>query len=202
MTITRNTILASRHKELGSELEEWNNMGMPWTYDQDVNLEHQAIRNKACLFDLSGLKKVRVSGPDALQVLDHVCTRDLTLIYPGKSVYALLLDENGGITDDCIMFHIMPNCWMMVHGGGTAMEQLGKSAENKAVQISFDDDLHNLSLQGPVNEATKFLPKLTILCLYGIQSGSRARVLALFLAALPALIWSEWKLACSSILTI
>ncbi|MBT7950050.1 MAG: aminomethyl transferase family protein [Gammaproteobacteria bacterium] len=159
MTITRNTILASRHKELGSELEEWNNMGMPWTYDQDVNLEHQAIRNKACLFDLSGLKKVRVSGPDALQVLDHVCTRDLTLIYPGKSVYALLLDENGGITDDCIMFHIMPNCWMMVHGGGTAMEQLGKSAENKAVQISFDDDLHNLSLQGPA--AVEFLDQHT-----------------------------------------
>ncbi len=159
MTITRTTALASRHKDLGSELEEWNNMGMPWTYKQDVNLEHQAIRNKACLIDVSGLKKVRISGPDALQVCDHVCTRDLGLIYPGKSAYALVLDDNGGITDDCIMFHIMPDCWMMVHGGGTAMEQLGKSAEGKDVQIMFDDELHNLSLQGPA--AVEFLDQHT-----------------------------------------
>lgn len=149
MTITRNTVLAERHKALGSTLEEWNGMGMPWTYEQDVNLEHQAIRSKACLFDLSGLKKVRVSGPDALSVCNDVCTKDLTVIYPGKSTYTLILNEEGGITDDAIMFHIMPNCWMMVHGGGTGMEQLQKSAEDKDVQLEMDDDLHNLSLQGP-----------------------------------------------------
>ncbi|RKZ47905.1 MAG: aminomethyl transferase family protein [Gammaproteobacteria bacterium] len=159
MTIKRTSILKARHESLGSNLEEWNEMGMPWTYDQDVNLEHQAIRTKACLFDLSGLKKIRVSGVDALAVCNDICTKNLTIIYPGKSTYVLILNENGGITDDAIMFHITPNCWMMVHGGGTGMEQLQKSAENKDVTIEMDDDLHNLSLQGP--SAVKLLDQHT-----------------------------------------
>jgi aminomethyltransferase len=124
-------------------------MDVPWAYDQDVNAEHRAVRTAAGLFDVSGLKKMHITGPDARAVLNHLCTRDLTLIYPGKSAYALILNEEGGITDDCILFHIKPNDWLMVHGGGTGREQLAKSAEGKDISIQFDDDLHDISLQGP-----------------------------------------------------
>jgi aminomethyltransferase len=130
-------------------------MDVPWEYDQDVNAEHQAVRTAAGLFDVSGLKKMHITGPDALAVLNHLCTRDLTMIYPGKSVYALILNDEGGITDDCILFHIKPNDWLMVHGGGTGREQLAKSAEGKDISIQFDDDLHDISLQGP--KAVDFL---------------------------------------------
>jgi len=82
-------------------------------------------------------------------VADHVMTRDMTQIGVGRSVYALVLTDDGGFTDDCIMFHLAPNHIMMVHGSGTAMEQLQKSAVGKNVDIRFDDDLHNISLQGP-----------------------------------------------------
>ena len=73
----------------------------------------------------------------------------MTRIHAGRSVYAIVLDEDGGFTDDCIMFNVAPNDMMMVHGSGTAMEQLQKSAEGKDVHIQFDDDLHDISLQGP-----------------------------------------------------
>lgn len=159
MASPRQSVLASRHRALGSPLGDWNGMDTAWSYDQDVNAEHRAVRFAAGLFDVSGLKKVQVSGPDALAVLNHVCTRDLTQIYPGKSAYAVICDENGGFTDDCIMYHISPNVWMMVHGSGTAQEQLRKSAEGKNVQILFDDDLHNISLQGP--KAVHFLNEHT-----------------------------------------
>lgn len=151
--------MASRHRALGSPLGDWNGMDTAWAYAQDVNAEHRAVRGAAGLFDVSGLKKVQVSGPDALAVLNHVCTRDLTLIYPGKSAYAVICDENGGFTDDCIMYHLSPNVWMMVHGSGTGFEQLHKSAAGKNVQILFDDDLHNISLQGP--QAVHFLNEHT-----------------------------------------
>ena len=134
-------------------------MDVPWSYAQDINAEHKAVRTAAGLFDVSGLKKIHITGPDSLAVLNHLCTRDLTLIYPGKSVYALMLNEEGGITDDCIMFHIKPNDWLMVHGGGTGREQLAKSAEGKDVSIQFDDDLHDISLQGP--KAVDFLDRHT-----------------------------------------
>ncbi len=149
MASPRQSALASRHRALGSELGEWNEMDVAWEYDQDINEEHKAVRTAAGLFDVSGLKKIHVTGPDAQSVLNHVCTRDLTKIDPGRSVYALILTENAGITDDCIMFHLAPNDWMMVHGGGHGMEQLQKSAQGKNVSIEFDDDLHDISLQGP-----------------------------------------------------
>ncbi len=151
MAVVRHSALESRHQALGSPLGDWNGMDVPWEYDQDVTVEHLAVRNAAGLFDVSGLKKVHIVGPEALAVADYVCTRDLSLLYPGKSVYAVILNEEGYITDDCIMFHMSPNHVMMVHGGGTAMEQLQKSAPGRDVNIIFDDDLHDISLQGPIS---------------------------------------------------
>ncbi len=149
MAVTRHSALESRHQALGSPLGEWNEMDVPWEYAQDINDEHLAVRHAAGLFDVSGLKKNHIIGPDAISVANHVCTRDLSILYPGRSTYAIILNEDGYITDDCIMFHISPNHVMMVHGGGTGMEQLQKSAQNKDVNIIFDDDLHDISLQGP-----------------------------------------------------
>lgn len=159
MASPRQSALASRHRALGSSLGDWNEMDVAWEYNQDVTKEHRAVRQAAGLFDVSGLKKIHVTGPDTVSVLDHVCTRDLTRLYPGRSVYALILNEDGRITDDCIMFNIMPNSFMMVHGSGTGMEQLKKSAAGKDVSIEFDDDLHNISLQGP--KAVEFLDQHT-----------------------------------------
>ena len=149
MPSPRQTILASRHRALGSELADWNGMDMAWEYDQDVNDEHLAIRTAAGLFDVSGLKKVHLVGPDSLAVADHVVTRDLSEIPYGRSVYALVLTEEGRFTDDCIVFNMGPNYVFFVHGSGTAMEQLEKSAKGKEVNILFDDDLHDISFQGP-----------------------------------------------------
>lgn len=163
MTSPRQSALASRHQALGSELSDWNGMGVPWEYGRNINEEYEAVRTAAGLFDVSGLKKIHVCGPDARSVLDHVCTRDLTKVYPGRSVYALILTDEAGITDDCIMFHIGPNDWLMVHAAGHGMEQLQKSAKGKDVSIYFDDDLHDISLQGP--KALKFLDQFTPLAL-------------------------------------
>ena len=167
MSVTRHTALESRHKALGSPLGDWNGMDMPWEYDQDVVKEHLAVRNSAGLFDVSGLKKIHIVGADAHAVANHVCTRDLSIVYPGRSIYAIILNEGGFITDDCIMFHIAPNHVMMVHGSGTGMEQLQKSAQGKDVNIIFDDDLHDISLQGP--KAVDFLNQHTPIDLQSLK---------------------------------
>ena len=142
-------------------------MDVPWEYDQDVVQEHLAVRNAAGLFDVSGLKKIHIVGSDAHAVANHVCTRDLSIVYPGRSIYAIILNEDGRITDDCIMFHISPNHIMMVHGGGTCMEQLQKSAQGKDVSIIFDDDLHDISLQGPIS--VDFLDQYTPIDMHSLK---------------------------------
>ena len=147
--LSRTSALASRHTELGSGLEDWNDMGTAWSYNSDPNDEHDAIREAAGMFDMSPLKKVFVRGPDAAKVIDHVITRDMTTIYPGKSAYGAILTDQGTVCDDAIIANNGDDEWMHCHGSGESMQRLQESAEGLNVDIELDDDLHNISLQGP-----------------------------------------------------
>ncbi|MZQ88693.1 aminomethyl transferase family protein [Frigidibacter albus] len=153
----RFSALADRHRALGSNLEDWSGMGTAWTYAKDIQDEHTAIRTKAGLMDVSGLKKLHLVGPHAIAVLDYVTTRNMAKVTPGRSVYACILNEKGFFTDDCIVYRTGPNAFMVVHGSGTAHEEITKQCIGRNVAVLFDDDLHDLSLQGPV--AVDFLAK-------------------------------------------
>lgn len=158
MTVSwRNAVLADRHRALGSKLEDWNGMPTAWTYDKDMAAEHVAIRTKAGLMDVSGLKKIHMVGPHALAVLDAITTRDVSKIAPGRSVYACMLNDRGHFTDDCIIYRTGPNAWMLVHGSGSGHEEVVKQAMGRNCAVLFDDDLQDLSLQGPL--AVDFLAK-------------------------------------------
>nr|WP_320134649.1 aminomethyltransferase family protein [uncultured Amphritea sp.] len=146
----RHSALAERHRALGSKLEDWNGMGTPWSYDSDLSLAHEAIRTKAGLMDVSGLKKVHFVGPHAENLLEYVCTRDITKLYPGKSVYATILNESGKFVDDCVIYRTGPNAFMVVFGAGNGYEMLVRASQGRQVSVLFDDDLHDLSLQGPI----------------------------------------------------
>ncbi|WP_330213947.1 aminomethyltransferase family protein [Pseudomonas sp. Z18(2022)] len=146
----RISALAERHRALGSNLEDWNGMGTAWTYSSGLADHHQAIRTRAGLMDVSGLKKVHYVGPHAESLLQWATTRDIAKLYPGKSVYASMLDEDGKFVDDCIVYRTGPNAFMVVHGAGTGHEMLVRSAQGRQVAVLFDDDLHDLSLQGPL----------------------------------------------------
>ena len=153
----RFSTLADRHRALGSKLEDWSGMGTAWTYDKDADEEYTAIRTKAGLMDVSGLKKVHITGPHASHLIDLATTRDVEKIYPGKSAYACMLNEAGKFTDDCILYRTGPNAWMVVHGSGTGHEELQRASVGRDVSLRFDDNLHDLSLQGPT--AVDYLAK-------------------------------------------
>jgi len=147
--LSRASALASRHTALGSGLEDWNGMGTAWEYSTDACDEHDAIREAAGLFDMSPLKKVRVRGSDAAAVVDHVATRDLSAVGPGESAYGAVLTEQGTVADDAIVANLDDDHWLFVHGSGSSMELLQESGAGRDVSIELDDDLHDLSLQGP-----------------------------------------------------
>ena len=154
----RHSALAHRHAEIGGELEDLNGIGTAWFYDdtpERAKADYEAVRTKAGLMDVSGLKKVHLVGPDAAYVIDRVTTRNVEKIAVGRSTYAAILNSEGKFVDDCVIYHLAVNSWMVVHGTGTGMEQLTMVAAAKNVAVLFDDDLHNMSLQGPV--AVEFL---------------------------------------------
>ena len=132
-------------------------MGTAWTYAKDVSEDHVAIRTKAGLMDVSGLKKLHLVGPNSSAVLNMVTTRDVTKIYPGKSAYACMLNEAGHFIEDCILYRMGPNSWMVVHGSGAGQETIAGFTAGRNAALIVDDDLHDLSLQGPL--AVDFLSK-------------------------------------------
>jgi len=132
-------------------------MGTAWTYDKDMSQEHVAVRTKAGLMDVSGLKKVHLVGPHAIAVLDHITTRNMAKITPGRSVYGCMLNDRGYFTEDCITYRTGPNSWMLVHGSGSGHEEVVKQAAGRNCAVLFDDDIHDLSLQGPL--AVDYLAK-------------------------------------------
>ena len=146
----RFSALADRHRALGSQLEDWSGMGTAWSYSGDPIREYEAIRSKAGLMDVSGLKKVHVTGSHASHVIDRATTRNIEKLMPGRSVYATMLNDAGKFIDDCVIYRTGPNAFMVVHGSGGAHEQLTMAATGRDVSIRFDDNLHDLSLQGPL----------------------------------------------------
>ncbi len=170
----RTSALAHRHAEIGGELEDWNGMGTAWFYDhtpERAKADYEAIRTKAGLMDVSGLKKVHVVGEDAAYVIDRVTTRNVEKIAPGRSTYASILDSRGLFVDDCIIYHIAVNSWLVVHGTGTGMEQLTTVAAGKNCSVIFDDDLHDMSLQGPkaVDILAQDVPGIRDLAYFGLM---------------------------------
>jgi aminomethyltransferase len=154
----RFSALGDRHRALGSELEDWSGMGTAWSYSKgDPEQEYLAIRTKAGLMDVSGLKKLHLNGPAASHVIDRATSRNVEKIMPGRSVYATMLNDAGKFVDDCVIYRMGPNSWMVVHGSGGAHEQLTMAASGRDVALRFDDNLHDLSLQGPL--AVDYLEK-------------------------------------------
>ncbi|WP_120499735.1 aminomethyltransferase family protein [Roseovarius sp. EL26] len=147
--LSRTSALASRHRALGSGLEDWNGMGTAWSYETDPNDEHDAVRDAAGMFDMSPLKKVLVRGSEAASVLDHLTTRDISKIAPGQAAYLSVLTEQGTLADDAIVSNNGNGEWMIAHGSGDTMALLEASANGRDVAVEFTDDLHDLSVQGP-----------------------------------------------------
>ncbi|MCI3948305.1 MAG: gcvT [Acidimicrobiales bacterium] len=90
---------------------------MPLSYPDGTLAEHRACREGAAVFDVSHLGTVRVTGPDALGLLQEALTNDLGRIAPGRTQYTHLLDDvDGSVLDDLIVwwveaerFDVMPN---------------------------------------------------------------------------------------------
>ena len=111
---TRVSELEAEHRALGAGLDDWNGMDVAWSYATSAEKEHDAVREAAGLFDVSGLKKVWIKGPDALAVVEKIATRDMSRIYKGKSAYCPLLTDAGTICDDNIIFHVDDNKYLYV----------------------------------------------------------------------------------------
>ena len=112
----RHAALEDAHQALGAKLVEFGGWLMPVAYPQGTLHEHRACRSGAVVFDVSHLGTVRVDGPSAFDQLQATLTNDLRKVGPGRAQYTHLLDDDGSVLDDIIVwwvdettFDVMPN---------------------------------------------------------------------------------------------
>ena len=146
----RKNVLNDRHRALGTNFEaSWNDMPIPQNYASDPYVETETVREAAGLFDVTALRLIDVSGPDALTALNAMLTSDIAKIKPGKSAISNIVDDEGSLIDDVLIYCDGPNAYRISHGGGSLEDVLPQFAQGHNVQFRKDDDTHILSLQGP-----------------------------------------------------
>lgn len=149
--ITRETALDSRHRALGSDLKDsWNGMPIPQRYATNPYDEVAATRYRAGLIEVTGLNIYNVSGPDATKFLNYLLTTDVTKSQPGDSHISNTVNDNGALIDDVLVYIDGPNAFRISHGGGAFGEAMQEYAPKYDVSVERDDDVHILSLQGPL----------------------------------------------------
>ena len=108
---------------------------------------------------MSGIKKIWLKGEGALKVIDFLITRDCNKVKPGSAAYTALLDENGNLVDDAIVFRLSTQesdqfdaTWLICFGAGFGVDYLTKTLQDSKVVARADDNTVCLMLQGPYAE--------------------------------------------------
>lgn len=149
--VQRVSALSDRHRALGSDLSSsWNDMPVPQDYATNPYDETAAVRYRAGLFDVSALKFVEVSGGDAVGFLNHILTSDVSKASVGECHISNIVNADGAIVDDVLVYVDGPNQYRVSHGSGTFEEIAASEKDRFGVQIKRDSDVHAISLQGPL----------------------------------------------------
>ena len=109
----KKTSLFKKHIELNAKMVDFGGFNMPIQYS-GISDEHINVRNNVGIFDVSHMGEFFVSGKEALQFLNHVCSNNIGKIEINKAQYNCFTNENGGIIDDLIVYRCDENEYMLV----------------------------------------------------------------------------------------
>ncbi len=97
--------LEAAHEKLGARMVPFAGWQLPIQYD-GIMAEHLAVREKLGIFDISHMGQIQISG-DGFQLvkqLNRLLTNDVSKLDVGEGQYTLMLNENGGVIDDLILY--------------------------------------------------------------------------------------------------
>lgn len=163
----RRSPLDGEHHRLGARFAEFGGWEMPLAYEGTVH-EHLACRSGVAVFDVSHLGTVRCRGAGAVERLRSTLSNDLDRIGPGRAQYTFLLDDDGSVLDDLIVW------W---HPDGDTLDVMPNASNTDRVRaaVGGDDitaDRAVIAIQGPSSAAIvgQLLPDLTDLGRFRIRT--------------------------------
>lgn len=156
------TPLHTVHQEMGGKLVDFSGWSMPVNYGSQIE-EHHAVRRDAGMFDVSHMTIVDVRGTQAKTFLQQLLANDVAKLQaPGKALYSAMLNHQGGVIDDLIVY-LMEWGYRLVVNCGTRAKDLawiGQQAKNFVVEVQERPALAMIAVQGP-NARNRFDALLT-----------------------------------------
>lgn len=164
----KNTPLTAIHGALGAKMAPFAGYNMPISY-ANIKDEHQAVREKAGMFDVSHMGEFIVRGPQALDLIQHITSNDASKMAIGDAQYSCMPNKQGGIVDDLLIYRLdEDNCaegeqaFMLVVNASNIEKDwnwitLNNHFDTRLIDISDQTGL--LAVQGPL--AKKILQNLT-----------------------------------------
>jgi glycine cleavage system T protein len=152
--VLKQTPLFNAHVAAGARMVDFGGWNMPVSYGSQIE-EHHAVRRNAGMFDVSHMLNVDVTGADSKSFLRRLLANDVArLSVPGKALYSCMLNEQGGVIDDLIVYFFNDETWRLVVNAGTAdtdVAWIQSVAQREGFQVAVQPrrDLAMLAVQGP-----------------------------------------------------
>lgn len=144
------TPLYESHVKLGGHMVEFSGWLLPVNYE-GILREHEAVRHDAGLFDTCHMTRIRVTGGDAEVSLDSILTVPVLEMETGQCKYGFMLNHEGGVIDDLIVYRFDTEWWVVMNAGRRAdkLEWIKTHVSDGTFVEDVTDDMAKIDLQGP-----------------------------------------------------
>lgn len=166
----KKTPLYEAHVAAGGKLIDFHGWMLPVQYSSGILKEHENVRTKAGLFDVSHMGEIEVSGPDSLNFLQSLLVNDIAA-KPGKAVYSPMCYPDGGTVDDLIVYKLLDDKYLLVVNASNSDKDFQWIMDNKKGKVSvinLSAEYSQLALQGPM--AKEVLQQLVLMNLNNLRS--------------------------------
>ena len=160
MTELKRTPLFEVYKENGGKTIDFGGWELPVQFSS-IKEEHEAVRNRAGMFDVSHMGEVEVKGSDSLSYLQKMMTNDISKVKNGGAQYTAMCYENGGTVDDLLVYKIEDDHYLLVVNASNIEKDYKWLEEHLEGEVSIEnlsEKTAQLAIQGPLAE--KVLQKL------------------------------------------
>ena len=147
----KDTALSEIHAALGAKMVPFAGYNMPVSY-QGINIEHQTVREKVGVFDVSHMGEFFVTGPNALSLIQRVCSNDASKLEDGQAQYSCFPNEDGGVVDDLIVYRIAAEKWLLVVNASNIDKDWAWINSHNTMEATLEnssDHYSLLAIQGP-----------------------------------------------------
>ncbi|MBX3247033.1 MAG: glycine cleavage system aminomethyltransferase GcvT [Myxococcales bacterium] len=153
----RRTSLYAAHEALGARIVPFAGWQMPVQYEGIVK-EHEAVRQRVGLFDVSHMGELEIEGPEAVAFVDGLVTNAIAPLPVGKAAYTVCCNERGTILDDLIVYRRGADRLLVVCNASNRDKiaaHFAKHAEGRDLTFrDASDDTALIAIQGPKAVAT------------------------------------------------